>query len=207
MYCKHCGRPIPETAFCKYCGNPTGFTSAHGVSGLPITPITGFIAAPAAVAVATGIGVKRHIGRIIAILLVLAILGSSGFVYIDKYMSTPEKTLNNFTDAFNDGNMDKMFACCDPKFKKIFGMFTGIAGGLTGFDAEKILSGAFAFSSLINTDQIPKLSINILNINYTSKNIANVNAELVATYSTGEVQKQQGPISMKKINFKWCIEG
>lgn len=204
MFCKHCGKPIPEIAFCKYCGKPTGLAGFSRSAGSTFVPVMSPLVLPAA---------KKSMVKSVSIFLVfILLLGGAGYFFINYYLFTPEKTINNFVTAYNDLDIDAMVDCCEPKLQKIYKAGVGAAGSIAGFNANEILNGAGAFSSIVLGDKNAKISIEILSINYPIKNIAEVETNFIftpAAYMNGysETQQQQTIeiLTLKRINYKWYM--
>lgn len=94
---------------------------------------------------------KRKRGKLLLLVLVSVYL-LSGCKLIDRYTSTPEKTVYGFVDALNDSDVNKALDYILPSQSKGFkGMFS-IASKFLGFDLSDLLDMAPFLSDVADLD-------------------------------------------------------
>ncbi|MBQ8146561.1 MAG: hypothetical protein IJ039_07230 [Clostridia bacterium] len=114
-----------------------------------------------------------RLGRLLSIILLLAVCLSC-FASCNPFKKSEGLTdeelitrrVNTFLTAYNDGDMDAVFDCLDAKtgnkFKALFNVVGGIAGGLLGIDID--LTDLFSLGVGVVDGDYMRLQINDINI-------------------------------------------
>lgn len=75
----------------------------------------------------------------IAVIIIGVVIGGAWF-YIDRKVSSPEKVVAQFFDAYNNADVNGMLDCMDPAAEEVFSagadLMGSILGEITGFELD-----------------------------------------------------------------------
>lgn len=174
-------------------------------------PAGGYGAYAAGAAVSAGAkGVRAWVKALIAILIVAAV-AVGGYLAYQHFFDRDagiKKTLNNFETAYNKMDLNGVLDCLDPTYTTFLNGITSLVGGLTGYDVSSILDGVLAIAPYLPDEIVgserPTLDLNVLSIDYTGNDSADVTIEFDLSVG-GYHEAGTDTISMIKINGTWYI--
>lgn len=146
---------------------------------------------------------KIAIGSIATVATVSSV---SAVVYHEYFSSTPEKTLEQFEDAYNDRDVEGMFACMDEATRAQYEQLQGLFG-VFGTTTQDVLDGVFYLGDELDRMQggnggwYPDLDIRVRDVEYDG-DYASVSAEVVF----GD-EREMTEFSLVKEDHKWYILG
>lgn len=222
MFCSNCGKPIaPGSVFCGSCGTRLNGVSpdAPAASSAPASPSSTVpYSAPATPsfaggAVTTAAKSSAWLGWLLGgLALALAVAFAFMFFFTNVFKSDEDlikERIDEFIEAYNNGDMDAVMECFDPKTRSAMEATMGIGdalfGSYTGLDIG--LGDMFGLSAGINEGDLMTLK----DIQFTVPDGAEavtVNANMTMNVSVmGRSQSMDSPvvINMVKDDGDWYI--
>lgn len=139
--------------------------------------------------------------KIIMVLAICSGVTIGGFEIYKAVVYTPEHTIEKFEQAYNNWNLDSMIDCFEPDIQIQYNALKGL-GGMLGFEPADLFSTAMGLSLWKDSDyDITKITINILDISYTSETQASVDIEIINNAGSS----MNGTITLEKIKGQWYI--
>lgn len=142
----------------------------------------------------------------VAITLSLALF-MAAFSSCSIIESSPEDTIYKLQDAANDGDIEGMIECYEPRVQKMYSGLLTIGEELLGFDIGSVAEGLGAFSSLFG-DELGagyKCTITINDLTYTAEDQATANVTMSVYQEQAGLQEQTGDLVLVKVDGEWYI--
>lgn len=144
---------------------------------------------------------KMAIKKVFIILITTGVVaGSSIGVYLHFFSSTPEKTIEKFEQAYNELDIEAMVDCLDETTQNGYGKLEIITNFL-GVSPQDLLDGIIAIGKDISGENVPKIDIEVVNIQYTDKE----NAKATCTLKYDD-QSENIELSLVKEENVWHLE-
>lgn len=148
-------------------------------------------------------------GGIIKLVIAIAVIAigvTAGVKIIGNITDSPKSTIEKFEKSFNALDIDGVIECFDPSVQKLYSGANSLLGSAFGMNISDLSSLApfiSEFDDDISADDMPKISIDVTDVDKTSKNTATVYCDIkysdeIATNET---------IEMVKIDGEWYISG
>lgn len=110
--------------------------------------------------------------KTIAIIMTTGIISATTFgIYQHYYFSSPQKTIKNFTIAYNNVDIDGMVFCLDEKSQKSYAKIKELADFI-GITPQTLVNGIIDIGESLTKKELAKINIKIENINYNTKTSA-----------------------------------
>lgn len=199
MFCSHCGELNSDNAkFCLRCGQAMP-TLPSGINPNIYSEMNGLcLNSPQA----TSTVKRRHLFKkvtVVLIVLVVIVVGA-GLIFHKSDQQLITDRLNTFTTAYNEGNLDQLIDCFDPKTQNTLKAVSGVAGSLLGVNVSDLFGLVMGSSSFTGVDTTVNISIH--DIQLTGKQRATVDI----TFICGTLENENCTLHMMKSGWNWYID-
>lgn len=145
----------------------------------------------------------KGIFKAIIAVLVVSIVVVVGVKTVNKVVDSPKNTIERFEKAYNSLDIDGVIECFEPSVQSLYSGANSIMGDLIGFDISDIASFVpfiAYFDDDINMSDMPKIKIDVKDVNKTSDTTAVVLCEISYSQYLDSTQEE---INMVKIDGDW----
>ena len=192
---------VPSYAGAAYnAGAGAAYAGAGAAYGTGAAAAAGTAATAGAATVAAHVAV--HAGaHIIRNLIIVAVIAAAGFFGARQFVFTPEKTIQEFEEAYNSQDYKGLIATFDSKTRNMIGLEMGVAtqiGSMAGIDIDEEL-----VSNLFGVIDLPKIQIKVLSKTNEGSNKCTLHVQLLD--EDGKVQ-EESDVPMVREKMKWYID-